>query len=414
MPGPDAQRTGAQSEAPLPAPLAAATDLLPPPYAGGAEPGLPGVLAPLLLTPRRGRDVVVLIDGLGFQQLSQHLALTPTLRALRDRTQKIRTVAPATTAAAMASLLTGLPPLRHGMLGYTVADAGTGLLANQLTGALSDPLAPAGRAPQRTVDARQWMRAPALAERSSRTAMQVAPAAHSTSLLTRAAYRGWTFFPQGKPHERVDAVLAALRAGGQDALVHLHIDDVDHAGHKHGVDSEQWREALAEADALLGALLRRLTKGTRVHVVADHGMVDTSPQRTVDLADHPEWTSKIAMAAGEPRAVALRLRPEHRGAEESAAFAAQLADGLGERAAVLTRAEVLASGIYGPPVAPADEVDAIDEAVRERLPDVLVLARGRFALEDSRRRAPGRSPEVGVHGSLTSAECMIPLVRIEV
>ena len=85
-----------------------APDLLPPPFSGGARPGLLDVLAPLAAETRTGRDLVVLVDGLGWGLLKQHRALTPTLRALAGETMKVRTVFPSTTATAMVSLHTGL------------------------------------------------------------------------------------------------------------------------------------------------------------------------------------------------------------------------------------------------------------------------------------------------------------------
>src|SRR5690606_2050523 len=116
----------------------------------------------------------------------------------------------------------------------------------------------------------------------------------------------------------VEAVRTALPRGGPDALVHLHVDDVDHAGHAHGIDSEQWRTALAEVDALIGALLRRVPRGTRVHLTADHGMVDTSAAHTVDLGEEPAILSLVEEVTGEARALALHAVPGDGAAEELA------------------------------------------------------------------------------------------------
>ena len=55
-------------------------DLLPPPFAAGERPGQLDVLAPLLREPEPGRDLVVLLDGVGAQLLTEHRALTPTDR----------------------------------------------------------------------------------------------------------------------------------------------------------------------------------------------------------------------------------------------------------------------------------------------------------------------------------------------
>lgn len=385
--------------------LGAAGDLLPAPYAAGSAAELPGIVAPLLLDPEPGRDLVVLLDGVGAQLLEENLALAPTLRSLRGDIRTCRTVAPATTAAAMVSLLTGLSPLEHGVLGYLTLDAVSGAAVNQLTGAV---LGTSHRqAPADAVDPRAWLPLQTLGERTARRAIQVAPRKHASSLLTRAAYRGWMFQDAPTRDGRADTAVQALRRAGAGGIVHLHIDDADHAGHRHGVASREWAEALEQVDALLGALLRRVPRGTRVHVTADHGMVDTSAERTIDLTRHPGLLARIATVAGEGRALALRLVPEIRTPEGMRSFAEELQELADQSAVVLTAPEVLAGGIYGPSGA------AVPEHVQGRLPDVLVLGRGSSVMVDPRRRSPGSSPEIGVHGSLTAREALVPLLQVE-
>ncbi|WP_152353091.1 alkaline phosphatase family protein [Brachybacterium subflavum] len=383
-----ASRRGDRARATLPS----APDLLAAPFAGGVRPGQLDIVPPLLARDDGGRDLVVLVDGMGSELLEEHLALTPTLRRLRDEVRTVRSVAPSTTATAMTSLITGLAPLEHGVLGYLTRDPRSGRAVNQLTGAAG-------------IDPAQWMPCPVPAERTRRRALQVAPAKHAGSLLTGSAFRGWEFFAQAERGDRTGAALAALRAGGDDALVHLHVDDVDHAGHRHGVDSDAWRDALVGADSLIGTLLRRAPTGTRVHVTADHGMVDTAPERTIDLARVPQVRRGLAMVAGEPRALVLFARRP----EDAPALVEATREAVGEHAVVLSREEMLGAGLLGPETSPS-----IPPHLLGRVGDAIVLARGRWVVDDSRRHASSRRPETGVHGSLTSAESLVPLLTVEV
>src|SRR5699024_11762409 len=116
--------------------------LLSAPFADGARPGLLDALEPLMSAPEPGRDVLVLLDGVGADLLAEHRALTPTLRRLEGETARVRPVAPSTTATAMVSLHTGLPPLQPGVLGSLPPGREHGQPLNRLTG---DPAAAPGR-----------------------------------------------------------------------------------------------------------------------------------------------------------------------------------------------------------------------------------------------------------------------------
>ena len=80
---------------------------------------------------------------------------------------------------------------------------------------------------------------------------------------------------------------------------------------------------------------------------------------------------------------------------------------MGERALVLSRAQVLAAGLLAP--AGTD----VPAHVAGRLPEVLVLARGRWGVDDFSRRPETSRRMIGVHGSLTPAEAVVPLVRAQ-
>ena len=362
-------------------------DLLPPPFANTDRPGLLDAYTSLLAEPDTGRELLVLLDGCGTELLAQHRALTPTLRGLESESRSVRTVAPSTTATAMVSLHTGCAPAQHGVFGYRTFDPVTGEAVHQLSG-------------DGVLRGEDWMPRPGLAERSGRRFIQVAPARHGRSLLSAMAYRGWELVPHAQ-HDRADVAVRALRRGGDSAVVHVHLDDVDHAGHVHGIDSDTWREALAAVDAELGVLLRRAPAGTRVRIIADHGMVDTDPEHAVELDQHPRVREAVQAIAGEPRAVLLRA-PGH----DPVHVAADAQELLGERGLALTTDQAVAAGLWG------EAGTALDERMRGRAGDVVILARGRWTIQCERLRSPKDSALIGVHGSLTSAESVVPLIQL--
>ena len=78
----------------------------------------------------RGANQVVLlvIDGLGWEQLQDRASIAPTLAGAALTGIAITSVAPTTTATALTSIVTGRTPSDHGVLGYRLAVAGDEVL----------------------------------------------------------------------------------------------------------------------------------------------------------------------------------------------------------------------------------------------------------------------------------------------
>ena len=100
-----------------------ALDFLPPSGNRTLADVVPSLLAALGARPfdnplgvTAARSVCLLmIDGLGWQLLSDHAADAPFLAGLAAQAEPLVAGFPATTATSLASLGTGLPPGRHGM-----------------------------------------------------------------------------------------------------------------------------------------------------------------------------------------------------------------------------------------------------------------------------------------------------------
>jgi hypothetical protein len=54
----------------------------------------------------------------------------------------------------------------------------------------------------------------------------------------------------------------------------------------------------------------------------------------------------------------------------------------------------------------------VDDAVRDRIGDVLVAARAGIAYYDDREADKGPQKMIGQHGSLTDEERVVPLIRL--
>ncbi|GEK19735.1 alkaline phosphatase family protein [Cellulomonas xylanilytica] len=335
--------------------------------------------------PETTRVCVVLVDGLGHTNLAERAGHAPFLRRRLGDSTPLTSTFPSTTATAMGTFGVALPPGRTGMLGYTVRDPATGELGNLVswTGL------PA---------ARQWQRETTVFEQlvaAGTGVTSIGPARFAGSGLTEAALRGPTYKAAESLAARVDATVDALRRPG---VAYLYWGDVDKAGHHHGWGSWQWGDALAELDAELGRLARLLPRDTVLVMTADHGMVDVDRAQRWDVGTDPVLGAGVALVAGEPRALHLHLEP----GVDATVMADRWRQTLGTSAVVVTRAEAMADRWFGD----------VAEHVGPVIGDVVVAMTGRATVVDSRTQTPASMDLVGVHGSLTRHEMLVPCLVV--
>lgn len=325
------------------------------------------------------KAVVLVVDGLGHAQLAAHAGHARALAARLAHDPAIGAGFPTTTVAALATLTTGQPAGRHGLVGYRVYDPANDRVVNQLSG-------------WEGLDPASWQRMPTLFETSGIPSTAIAHPRYRDSEFTRAVLRGADFAGAASAEERLTQLDAALAAPGP-GLAYYYVPELDMAGHAKGVASSEWVAALEALDAETARAVALLGPRHGLVLTADHGMVD--------VPDHAHRIASGALldgvrhVAGEPRCLQLHLDP---GADADAVAELWRASE-GRRAWVATRAEALAAGWFG----------AVDPEVLPRIGEVLVAARGEHAYYvDADDRARGM---IGQHGSLTPAETAVPLLR---
>lgn len=330
--------------------------------------------------------VLVVLDGLGAIQLRAHAGHARHLSAGTGKKDVAYSVFPSTTAAALTSIVTGVEPGSHGLVGYRVLDASRDRLVNVLSGWETDGIDPLVWQPQQTVFER--------AEASGHRAFAIGIPQYARSGFTRATLRGAEFVSAQTPAERVEAAYR-LAADHPGSLTYCYLPEVDKAGHRHGVDSAAWIAALEDIDR---ALAVAPPKNVGVLITADHGMVDVPAHRHVVLDEGDARLHGVRHFGGEPRMLHVYLEAD---ADADAVRDTWRRMSEGD-ADVLSHADVLAAGLYGPTV-------TSDAAAR--IGDLVVISRGNKAFYDGTADDQRSRGMVGQHGSLTPEERQVPYIR---
>ena len=174
--------------------------------------------------------------------------------------------------------------------------------------------------------------------------------------------------------------------------------DLDGTGHGLGVASDSWYYQLAHVDKLAEQIAGAMPSDSALYVTADHGMVDVPAEDRIDVDDTPDLRAGVLLLGGEPRARHVYAQP---GAE--ADVLAAWREVLGGRAWVLSREEAIKENWFGP----------VDPAMIARIGDVVAAPTGNWGIVATETE-PRESALIGMHGSLVSADQLIPLLSLSV
>ena len=322
------------------------------------------------------RQVVLLVlDGLGWEQLRSRAHLAPALNAAAHG--PITSVAPTTTATALTSITTGLAPALHGVMGYRVAVECGVMNVLRWTTASGDA--------RSSVPPTDFQPLPAFRGRqvSAVTKAEFASTGFTSAHLRGSSLRGWRV-----PSSMVVEVGRAMARGEQ--FVYAYYDGVDKVAHEFGL-GEHYDAEMAFVDRLVGELAAGLPEGAALVVTADHGQVEVGPS-VLDL-DAEVLEGDVVLASGEGRFRWFHTRP---GRER--ALAGRLAEAYGQLAWVRTRSELESEGWFGGP---------LEGSIADRVGQVALVAHQPVAFSDP--EDTGEMSLVCRHGSLTSAEMLVPV-----
>jgi predicted AlkP superfamily pyrophosphatase or phosphodiesterase len=327
---------------------------------------------------------VVLVDGLGAENLRSAAGHAPFLNAALKESKSINTVFPSTTASAITSFGVGASTSAHGVLGYSVFDRQTQTVRNLLSG-WDEAFKP-----------KDFQKLPSVSELALANNVQsftVGPGEYSGSGFTELNMSAAKYMSAKTFDERVEAASSVLKAK-QASITYLYFPELDSLAHSHGVESSEWLTKLEDLDSAIRDLVSQLPRDAGLLVTADHGIVDVpkSNQIMLEELDLPD----LLAVTGDPRNSFLYFE---KGAD------------LADRKAYLS--EKLAGRVI---VASVDDLKLMGWLERDIenadfLPDLYLLATGNYACYHRSYCKPQSLRMIGQHGSISQTELSVPLLR---
>jgi predicted AlkP superfamily pyrophosphatase or phosphodiesterase len=258
-----------------------------------------------------GHLILISLDGFHPDYLER--GLTPRINALASSGVRARWMTPSYPSLTFPNhytLVTGLRPDRHGIVGNRMWDAELGDFRLGNRGAVGD--------------GRWWNDAEPLWVSARRAGLQTATMFWPGSEAEIRGLRPHAWLPYSKapsPAQRVEQVLRWLELPERPHFVTLYFEHVDTAGHEHGPDSAELDRELVHLDAAIGQLIdgikaRGLDDRIDLLLVSDHGMAATEAGQVVLLNDHVDLALLQTVSAGV--VTALDPLPGHEATVEQA------------------------------------------------------------------------------------------------
>jgi hypothetical protein len=327
--------------------------------------------------------VLLVIDGLGWEQLRARSALAPTLSAGAGIDRAITSIVPTTTAAALTSITTGRPPADHGILGYRLAHGDH--ILNMLRWTLGNDDTDA----RRSVPVRSYQ--PIAPFPGSDRAVPVVSKVDFGGTGFTAAHLGDSPLHDYRVPSSLALEVGSQLAGGAP-FIYAYYDGIDKVAHAYGF-GDHYDAELVAVDRIVADLVAVLPPDAVLVVTADHGQIEVGPR--VELLGR-EAMGMVTFFSGEGRFRWLHARP---GAQDD--LVALCEEHYGATTWVRSRQRLIDDGWFG---------GALAGGFADRLGDVALIPFEPIAFVDP--ADTGENRLACRHGSLTADEMLVPLVAL--
>jgi len=381
--------------------------------------GISDVSTPALAPELVGKElqgarklVILLVDALGFQDLSRQMEEDKQLfgfpqMAERGRFTPITSVFPSTTAAAVSTFHTGVAPAEHGITGYRMYMQEYGFIANmiRLSPESDERL---GRLLTKKGDERRLLGVPTVHSRLNSAGVKSFCLIQDTicnSGLSRMIFDGAS---EVVPFVNSSDLLVRIRELVNSdpevpACIWAYWGAVDSVQHQYGTwgpapEAEVGNFGYSLQRELLAPLFQKPPKTkTAMMLLADHGQVQTNVQDVVDLRKSRKlMRSLLVPPTGTGRSPYFYLRDGER--EQARTSMARI---IGEKGLVLDSKACLEAGLWGN--------NKENSKIMNRVGDLVILMKGShsifypFKVDSKPEHLAG-----GRHGGLHEKEMLVP------
>lgn len=335
-------------------------------------------------------SLLLIIDGLGHEFLRQF----PDSFLAQHQRARLSSVFPTTTASAITSFLTAVAPQQHAISGWFTWFRELGCVTTVL------PFNPRFRGPSLTeanLTPEQLLGAPSCFADLKVPSHIVYPDYIVDSAYTRATSGKAQRHAYETLSEMFDKLLA-ISQNAQQQLIFSYWAHFDALAHEKGIDSPEAQALFRILDESCAYYVPRLAEnGLNVFISADHGLIDTSPEHTLQIDEHPVLRETLSLPlCGEPRAAFAYVH-----AHQREVFEDYVHTQLAHACELHVSSHLIEDGYFG--------LGRPHPELCHRVGDYTLIMKENYVIKD---RILTEKPfnQIGVHGGLSEQELEVPLI----
>lgn len=353
-----------------------------------------------LLPPEKIKDskniVLMIIDGLGYEYLKRKGKSTILNKHCLG---SITSVFPPTTASAITTFLTGAAPQQHAFTGWYMHLKEVGAVSTIL------PFCPRFGGPPFSA---QGISIDAALDQKPFSGMikaQNFSISHKDiafSDFSKAMTGNSKVLPYGSLNRFFANIRKAIKSSNRRKYIYAYWPELDSLNHRYGVGHKKSEKHFREIDKKIRGLIKSIEgTNTALIITADHGLINTSPERTIKLEDHPKMKECLSLPlCGEARAAYCYVHPE-----KAQQFESYVRKNMKQCCRLFKSRELIDKNYFG--------LFKPNPRLFDRVGDYTLIFKENYIIRDFIGKENKKEAVVGHHGGVSKEEMLVPLALVK-
>lgn len=339
--------------------------------------------------------VLLVIDGLGYEYLKNK----PGSFMNQNIRNKITSVFLPTTACAVTTFVTGVPPQQHGLTGWFMNLKEIGIVSTTL---LFRPRIGGQSFSERGLEMDKIIQEKSFFSKINTNSYAVYP-----SSIIDSDFTNTTTFKSKKVEYKdndmgdlVNKILKTVKSSKNEKYIFGYWMDMDTTNHESGVTSKKSEKHFKKIDKQIKRLAEKL-KGTNTTLIitADHGAINTPDEKIIKLEEHPKLKECLSLPlCGEGRVAYCYVHPA-----KIKVFENYIKTRLSPYCQMYKAEEIIKKNLYG--------LFKPTKKLFDRIGDYVLVMKKDYSLMDNLDGK--RKFDAANHGGISKEEMFVPLIVIK-